>query len=766
MVSKQQCLTFEHPDSAYRPIYCFTLPAPHAKDTEEQIAAAVNTCLTAGCGTLIPKLTKGTELSNSDDINALRSMYKTLLGEAASKGLKVGFSLDAALEAFVVQAMDDIGETALHAKLLECKEYICRAEEEVSRRVHEGELLSLVACNDAYGDVIDLRPFVKEGKLCWRVPHGNWVVREYLALEEPNCRRANYLSFDASYHYIEMAFGLFSEVFAPYLGNTLTTLAYSNIGFHGKNRRDWDSAFHAAFTARFGIDPAPLYPALFGYAGKDTAHYKAMLMSVRADMLKNGVIKALEAFSQKMGLTTFGTLSEPKLTACSFTVGDAMLCSAASPCALLDKAYLYGTNSIKIAAGAAYNFDVERVDGELFRGYRRLQKTELLKDAMSAFSRGVTNAAFHLPPVLAEDSTFCDFATRVQSMLRGGRHVADIAMLYPIYDIHSKVTLYNAKTQGYEYPETPADSDYMTLINAISFYAGHDLTLLHPEVMSARCRTENGILYLDNEKNHEAFRIAVLPAASIISLKNLRLLKDFYDGGGKILATGVLPTMAFEYDKEGKNDAEVARLAREIFGEDATNKRIMRRYCHNKNENGGEAIFLYFNATTVDGTHMTKSSVVNRALNSFGIPFDVYLPGMARFEGTGALNSIYPEFHNVGLDRSFPDGGMFQHIHKRADDGDVYYFTNGTDVTYNHHLLLRGAHDVDEWNPHTGEIRPRAEKFIVYRGEVYTDLRLTLPAHTSTLFVTTPVKTPTEDLPVITSIDLLESDHAMYTSEF
>lgn len=489
-------------------------------------------------------------------------------------------------------------------------------------------------------------------------------------------------------------------------------------------------------------------------------------MTVRASMIQHGIMQALHDFATTVGLSTFGTLSEPKLTACSFTAGDAMLCNRYAPCALFDKAYLYGTNSAKIAAGAAYNFDLDCVNGELFRGYPTYDRTTLLKDAMNAFSRGVNNAALHLPDTLTKSSDFGDFAARVQTMLRGGRHVADIALLYPIYDLHSKVTLYFSKTTRYEYPETSTDSDYMTLINAVSFYAGHDLTVLHPLTMRTRCHTEGGILYLDNEKNKEKFRIFILPATDIISLDNLRMLKKFFDEGGKILATGLLPTKAFEYDENGENDAEVLRLTREIFGEEATDKRVMRRYCHNKNEAGGEALFLYFNATTVDGTHMTKGSTINRALNSFGIPFDVYMPGMARFEGTGALNAIFPEFHNVGLSRSFPDGGMFTHIHKQNDEGDVYYFANGTDVTYNHHLLLRGAQDVDEWNPYTGEIKSRAEKFLLYQGEIYTDIRLTLPPHTSTFFVTVPTAVPAGSLPVITSIDSLESDIAKWTSEF
>lgn len=765
MTREQQRARFKQPESVDRPIYYFEFPAPCNADIETPIAEAVNNCKRAGFGGLIPTLPQGTVLKDMDDINAVRHMYRTLLAYAKEAGLTVGFFLDTALEHLVIRMMDDLGETALHAKLLECKEYICREGESLSRRLHEGDLLSLVAYSEAWGDIIDLRPFIKDGKLVWQVPRGNWLVREYLTVTKPDCRRANFLSYEASYRYISMAFGLFSEVLAPYLGTTLTTLAYAEIGFHGMNRRDWDPSFNKLFIKRFGFDPAPLYPALFGYAGKDTTHYKAMLMTVRASMISNGIIEALHRFATDLGLCTFGSLTEPKLTACSFTAGDAMLSNLHSPCALFDKAYLYGTNSVKIAAGTAYNFDVERVDGELFRGYTRHDRISLLKDAMNAFARGVNHAALHLPKELMTESEFGDFAARVQTMLRGGRHVADIALLYPIYDLHSKVTLYVSPVTGYEYPETSTDSDYMTLINAISFYAGHDLTVLHPRAMRANCRTEGGVLYLDNKKNYERFRIVVLPATNIISLPNLRMLKKFFDEGGKILATGVLPTMAFEYDKNGKNDEEVRRLTREIFGEDATNKNVMRRYCHNQSEAGGEALFLYFNATTVDGTHMTKSSLVNRAINSFGVPLDVYLPGMGRFEGTGALNAIYPEFHNVGLDRSFPDGGMFNHIHKRTEEGDIYYFSNTTDKDYNHHLLLRGAQDVDEWDPHTGKIHARPEKFVSYRGEIYTYLRLTLPAHTSTFFVSRPVS-PDRELPVMTVIENLETEHAKLNTEF
>ena len=712
-----------------RPICYLPLPALTDPARIEKIKNAVLYYKNAGCGTLIPQLPKGTELADTDAVASLGELYAALLATAKEAGMQVGFYLDPAIEARVVRAMENVEDFSLHARLLECKEYICRERESVKRKMPTDGLLSLVACSDGnFGDVIDLRPYVADGELRFEVPRGNWIIKEYRAHPEENTTHANYLSYEASLAYLRAAFSLFAPIFAPYLGNTLTLISYTDIGFNGTNRRDWDASFHALFEEKHGFDPAPYYPALFGnYIGTNTEHIKAMMIEVRGSMIANGIMAALRDFAAELGLTLFGNLTEPKQTACSFTVGDAMQNSGSSPCALFNNAYLYGTNSVKIAASAAYNLDIDRVNGELFRDYAIKESPLLYKDAMNAFARGVNNTALHLTKELADNADFCSFITRAQTLLRGGKHVADIAMLYPIFDLHTHANLYTYKSEGFEYAVNPARSDYMTLINAISFYAGHDLTVLHPKALQEKCHTENGVLYLDNAQNDEQFRIVVMPSADMVSLESIRLLKRFFDGGGKLLATGTLPTRAFEYDKTGENDREVQRLVREIFGEDACNKRVMKRYCYNKNEKNGEAIFLYFNASAVDGTYMTKSSTVNQALNSFQIPFDIYIPSMQRFEGTGALNSIFPEFHRVGLDHTFPGGGMQGHIHKYHDEGDIYYFSNTSDLEYNHHVLLRGAHLPEIWDPHTGNIKKQKSRLYRYLGEVYTYLRLTLP---------------------------------------
>lgn len=756
---------FEAPDNAHRPMYYYELPPLVAPYDEALLRGAVADCRRCGCGAIIPQLPMGTEL-DAEGIGWLRDAYAVLLEEAKRLQLKVGLYLDPALEHAVIRMLDDLGDNGMRAKLLECKEYLCRAGETVKRKLHEAPLLSLVAVSEEFGEVIDLRPFVSDGTLIYEVPDGNWVIHEYLAVDDTEREAANYLSYEASYNYICAVFSLFSDVIDPYLGKTLSILSYSGIGFNGKNRRSWDVSFNALFEKHFGFDPAIHYPVLFGFDIPDASHVKAVMMKIRASMIQHGIMQAARNFADRCGLEIFGNLSEPKSTACSWLMGDTMLNNIYSPCALFDKAYLYGTNSVKIAAGAAYNFDNDTVNGELFRNYAKKDKGRLYKDAMNAYARGVNRTALHLSEELAADSEFCDFTARVQTMLRGGCHVADIAMLYPIYTLHGKVCLYNYPAEGYEYPSTPSTADYMTVINAISLYAGHDLTVLHPVAMNERCHTEGGVLYLDNEKNKERFRVMVLPATEIISLGNMRMLKKFFDEGGKILATGILPDKAFEYDASGDNDREVQRLAQEIFGEEACSPRILKRYCHNKNEQGGEAIFLYFNASAIDGTKMTKGSTINEALNSFGVPFDIYIPGMQRLECTGALNAIYPEFHNVGLDLSFPGGGMVSHIHKATDDGDIYYFSNTTDEEYNHHVLLRGAHRVEKWDPHTGEIGSLKQRFLRYRGEIYTNVRLSLPPSKSAFFHTVPADIGDSPIQEIDSIDHLQSEHAALMSEF
>lgn len=760
---------FLEPDAKYRLIVYFD-----AKRTDAATDAAnfVASCERQDIGGIIPRISDD-RLLDPGELEHFRNTYRAMIEEAQKKGLQIIFNFEGAIEDAIIGAESDTyDESYMRSKVLIRREYYCSEEELVKMNVHDDCLMSIVAIGGRNYEVIDLREFVDDGELEWQAPEGNWVINEYLCVDDEERNFANVMNYDASMKYLEAAYSLFVDIFREYSSDVLSGIAYSNVCFSSRNRRDWDLSFNEVFEKRYGFDPAPYYPALFSSEMKDSDHLKALFFDCRASMLADGMIKALYDFATARGLQIMGSVSEPKLSACSFVSGDTLLDSKYAPGAVLDKAYMYGTNSIKIAAAASYNFGEDNVSCELFRDYYKISKQIMYDDVLNAYARGANLLTAHLPvlpdtehtPIPFEKSEtlpdwqneFAVFTSRTQAMLRSGTHISDIGVLYPIYAIHSKVNLYNYPAPAdFEYPNTHENLDYMTVINNITMYSGHDLTVIHPETLNSRCRVEDGKLYLDNGKRTECLQVMVLPCTETISIGNMRMLRDFFKSGGHIIATGELPKRAFEYDKTGTYDKEVRELAVEIFGEDAANSGIVKSYCYNKNENGGEAYFLYFSRTAADGTNMTSSHKLNDAIRSFEIPYDMYLPDMPRLEITGALNNPYYEFVRLGLIYSIPGGGMLNHIHKRHGKIDVYYFTNTTKKDYDSFVLLRGAISPEEWDPHAVTIKKLPCTYVRWRGEVYTRVELKLRHSASVFIISDTDKNPPElpsDIPEMTNI--------------
>jgi len=697
------------------------------------------------------------ELMNNDKSYSGKEIcdfYKDFFASCASLEIGAFFNLEAKFESIL---LDDDSEysSSSYAKILNCHSYRCFENEKLSYNLHKGTLMSIVAY-DGWTKVTDLREFVRDGVLRWDVPRGNWEVLEFVCVPDTDSGRINYLDYRTSLDYVSAAAGLFGGIGASGTPEALVGIKYNDVGFVGKNRRMWCDDFNRIFEEKFDFDPAPYYPVLFFDTGGDCARLKAQFMDCRAEILKNGFIKAVHDFASEHDIVAIGGLIEPKLTACSQTIGDAMLSNAFSPSALMDRAYLYGINSIKIAAGAAYCFGSESVNCDIFRSYSEINLDIAYKDAMHSLARGANELLVHSPRfeesnapsikkmLFGEENTasFAKFVSKVQALLRGGRHVADIALLYPIYSLHSSVFFYNYNSDGFEYPSTPENADYMSVINSISIYSGHDLTVLHPTALNKSCHANGGFLYLDNDMNKEKYSVLVLPSTSVISIKSLEIISDFFDCGGKIIATGCLPRYALESTKEKNLDGRVAELVSHIFGADASDAGIMRDYCLNTNINGGMAYMLYHSLTAADGTGMTKSSTLNDALDSFKLPFDITISNMMRYESTGSLNTIYPVFKKLGLMSHLPSGGMINHIHKKRGDIDIYYIANTTDIAVSSQIKLRGDMILEEWNPHTGKMRrlPCVYSSLTFGNEEvkFTEAPLDIPAAKSVILIGWP----------------------------
>ncbi len=651
--------------------------------------------------------------------------YSMLFSLSEEIGIRIGFNFEPGFEEFSTEDGGDCSDE-FAARNLTLHSYRCTECEEVIYNLHKGCTMSLVAY-DGWEEIIDLRPFVKDSLLTWTVPRGNWDILEFSAVPDTDCKRINYLDYDTSKSYIYSTAEEFGGIEFDIKPLTLAAIKYNDIGFIGKNRRMWSENFNIRFESKYGFDPAPFYPVLYHDIGPCTNRLKAQFMDIRAEMLKEGFCKAIHDFAELYSVSCLGGFIEPKLSACSAVTGDTLAVNAHDPSALLNRAYLYGINSVKIAAGAAYSFDRPTVNCDIFKDYKNIDLDVAYKEAMHAFSRGANRLILHSPDFEDENapsiiklltgeedvSDYSKYVTRVQSVLKGGRHVSDIALLYPIYSVHSGVYFYDCEVSGFEYPDTKSDIDYMSVINSVSFYSGHDLTVLHPTAMNSFCRVEGNKLCLENGNSRENYRILVIPSTSVISLRSLEVAADFFDAGGKIIATGTLPSTAIESTPDDNRDSEVRSLVSHIFGSDAANENVMRRYSINRNENGGAAYTLYFTKTAADGTNMVDSKLLDSALSDLEVSFDVSLPEMARYESTGALNSPYPLFKKMGFSNHLPNGGMINYIHKKRGDIDIYFISNTTNIKLETPLILRGKLEIDEWNPHTGKIRKHTPTYFV-----------------------------------------------------
>ena len=184
---------------------------------------------------------------------------------------------------------------------------------------------------------------------------------------------------------------------------------------------------------------------------------------------------------------------------------------------------------------------------------------------------------------------------RLQRLLQGGRHVADIGVLYPIATLQAGSWF--GPGNPYEGCVDVPEADYMQVGEALSLGVRRDFTFVHPEVLEERCAVDGAAITLNNKVNHERWRAFIIPGSRCINVATLRRIKQFYDQGGTVIATTRLPDRAAEFGA----DAEVRQLVAEIFGPDVPRQDDAPRVSASSTWAGG-----YDPVKTMDGSTQTR----------------------------------------------------------------------------------------------------------------------------------------------------------------
>ncbi|HEX2051871.1 MAG TPA: glycosyl hydrolase [Actinomycetota bacterium] len=386
--------------------------------------------------------------------------------------------------------------------------------------------------------------------------------------------------------------------------------------------------------------------------------------------------------------------------------------------------------AMKLASSAAHHFGSERLICESFGGIfmdATMQRMKWIADWQYALGVTVVNPhGFHYtfegarkrdwPPSMFYQypwwryyGEFSAYASRVSEMLSGGRHVAKLAVLWPI---NSMFANYLPQTRTADGALVEAGLNVLT---DVLLRLHHDFDYVDEEVL-ARADVSGGRLRIAGEE----YELVVVPPSTHVRAATVDVLEELVAGGGRVL--GVLRAPRAAFGPDGTTD--VAARVDALLG------------------SGGDAGAF----EVVTRAHGAGSG----AFVAGDTGFLARGPGTERDAFAASVDAAVRAL--VDPDVELSDDDLFV-VHRRRDDSDVYFVVNTTFEERAATMTLPGEHAPAVWDPTSGaatRARARTE-----RGA--TTIELSLPPAGSA-FVVTGAAADDAPAPVADAADAVSVD--------
>ena len=541
-----------------------------------------------------------------------------------------------------------------------------------SSEIPNGRLMSIVAVEMGRKSWVDLTAMAKDGKVTWPIPEGKWKIMTFVCVEDgdPN---VDYLDPQAVVHFVEMTHQQYYNRFKEYFGKTIDGTFYDEPTMYRAKGRMWTGRFNEKFKAKHGFDPAPYYPALWYDIGPETQAARNYLFGFRTELYASAFPKVIQEWCDKHGIAATGHQDQEEVVNPVSVAGDLMKCFKYQDVPGVDK---IGGNRpaerfYKVISSAAYNWDKALVMSETYGAMGDISWDTIYHVAMEQYTKGINQLIPHAvwydnggriykPELSWRHDQYADgllpynkYMSRLNLMLQNhGRHVADIALLYPIATLQASHYL-DGPLGNYKGGVAIPEADYVDVGELLAAQLGRDYTFIHPEVLDEKCNIKGDTLRLNNPVNYEQYKVMIVPGHKTINWSNLKKIKAFYDNGGKVIATGTLPSKSAEFG----HDQDVVKTI--------------------------EAMFLSAKETAAESGR-----------------------GMAVFLKKPTANSLRDTLDSMlGVyDVEFEVGKELRYIHKINDGMHRYFLANLGKTPISTRVELRGSLRPELWNPHTGNI--------------------------------------------------------------
>ncbi len=655
-------------------------------------------------------------------------LYRLALEEAKRQGMEVILYDDYSFPTGTVAGQLAAKYPQYMAKSLNLSEQNVAGPKRVEIAIPKGIYIGAVLMNRDSHELIDASGGKRGEGVVFQVPKGNWKAMVFF-LPEARARVVDYLDEKAMDAFLSMTYEKYRENFGTYFGNLITQTFYDEPSMHHQDRM-WTPEFNARFRERYGFSPMKYYPALWYDIGPETAAARNALFGFRAELFRKNFIQKLNDWCTAHKLRFGGHLDQEEPINPAPLNGDLMKVFEHQAVPTIDDIWWWGRTNVayKIVTSSAFNWDKPLASAETYAAYRTLNEKIAYAVAMDQFAMGIN---FQVPartpqPKRAELN---DYVGRLSYLLQHGRHVADVAVLYPSASLLAAYRNVGGVrfplAEGEKEPQIMETAygreggpvygmDYQSLGEALFRGLRVDYTYLHPDVLVSRSTIADGKIVLNNRENREEFSVLFLPAEDTIPAAVAARIREFYEKGGRVIATGLLPTRSAEFGKDGEVQRDIYKVFGVAPGEPlkADVRRAQDRqnfyvfwYYTRKNEAGGQAFFI----------PNTQPWLVDFVLRQVLPVRDVDIQQPI----------VTPK---VGPDYD----GALTYIHKIKNGRDIYFFANSSAKDIDTKVILRGKKALKIWDPHSGGAQQEAE---ATPGEATTTLRLVLPSTTSVFFV-------------------------------
>jgi hypothetical protein len=615
------------------------------------------------------------------------------------------------------------------AKSLEMVEKNVTGPQKAALEIPKGIYIGAVLMNMESHERIDVSNLLSDNSILkCKIPKGNWKIMGFYlnSTFRPQSQKGgfvDYLDKEAVAKYIELNFEPYYAHLKEYFGAVIKRTMYDEPAMHLTDGRMWTASFNKEFEKKYHYSPMVYYPALWYDIGAETSAARNALFGFHAEMFSENYIGQMAEWCARHGINLGGHLDQEEARNPVAINGDLMKAFKHQQVPGHDDIYYPGRSNVsyKIVTSAAYNYDRPECIVETYAAYRTINPTIIMRTALDQFTMG-TNIQLKVIDTGTETDRFIG---RASYLLRGGRHVADIAVVYPIAALQSAYSFAGPKRSkqkgssadmyyALEGGIVPPEIDYMNLGEMLFRALRIDYTYLHPEVLVDNCLVENKRLILNNKVNREEYRVLILPGGETFSAIAAQRVLEFYRKGGIVIATSKLPSKSSEFNR----DKEIHDMVYEVFGISDNNPMTAEMtlvvddftsYFMNNNDAGGRGYFLPNPELKIVGA-VLKEAIPVKDVDIQEAP-------------------AWPVKMGIQYD------GALTYIHKVKNGRNIYFFANSSDKPIDTKVTFRGNQNLETWNPHTGDQQKTELAQTDIDGQPATTIKLTLAPISSVFYI-------------------------------